>query len=64
MFIYRKSKDKSIINLPEDEKNIAQVYIEKHRNGPTGVVNLYFNEQNASFMNIEKNYAESPARIR
>ena len=28
--------------------------IEKHRNGPTGIVELFFDEKRTSFMSIEK----------
>ena len=39
---------------PPEEKNVAQIYIEKHRNGPTGKVDLFFDEQKVSFKNLEK----------
>ena len=29
--------------------------IEKHRNGPTGKIELYFDEQRTSFVSIDKN---------
>ncbi len=63
MFIYRKAKDKSIINLAEADKHIAQVFVEKHRNGPTGVANLYFNDTTASFLNVDRRYAEEPMNV-
>lgn len=53
MFIYRKSKDRSIYTINEDEKNLADIIIAKHRNGPTGQVQLYFDEQHVSFRNLE-----------
>lgn len=49
MFIYREDKYKET-----EKKNIAQIMVEKHRNGPTGSVELYFNEQKVSFSTIEK----------
>jgi len=56
MFIYRE--DKYNENTPN--KNIARVLIEKHRNGPTGGVELYFDEPRVSFKNLEKSeYYES-----
>jgi replicative DNA helicase len=55
MFIYRKAVDKNF--RPEDvapeEANIAEVYIAKHRNGPTGMVRLFFDKKRASFLNLE-----------
>ena len=52
IFIYRKSKDKSR-ECPEEEKHLAELHIDKHRNGPTGRINLYFDEQKVSFKNID-----------
>ncbi len=50
LFIYREDK-----YYPESErKNIADIVVTKHRNGPLGHVSLYFNEQLASFRNLEK----------
>jgi len=50
LFIYREDK-----YYPETErKNIADIIIAKHRNGPLGKVSLYFNEQLVSFRNLEK----------
>ena len=62
MFIYRKAVDRSynLDELPEEDKNSAQIYIAKHRNGPTGKVDLYFNEDLVSFRNIEKTGMEEP----
>jgi replicative DNA helicase len=51
MFIYRKSMDKSA-DLQPGEKNIAEIHIQKHRNGPTGMVKLYFDEDRVSFGNL------------
>lgn len=50
MFIYRDDK----YNENSDKQNIAEILIEKHRNGPTGKLQLYFNPDKISFMNIEK----------
>ncbi|MFC1613446.1 replicative DNA helicase [Patescibacteria group bacterium] len=51
MFIYRKK-----MYNKELSDNTAEVHISKHRNGPTGMVHLYFDEKNASFKNLEKHY--------
>jgi len=62
MFIYRKAADRhySREDLPEAEKNLAQIYIAKHRNGPTGKVELFFNEEIVSFSSVEKTGMEEP----
>lgn len=39
-------------------KNIADIIIAKHRNGPVGKVELYFDEGRVSFRNLEKGYQE------
>ncbi len=56
MFIYRKATDRGykIEELPQDERHRAEVYIAKHRNGPTGQVNLFFDENTVSFRNLDK----------
>jgi replicative DNA helicase len=56
MFIYRKSADRRYQQneLTADERNLAEIHIAKHRNGPTGVVNLFFNEKLVSFQNLAK----------
>lgn len=54
MFIYREDKDKK----NTDRQNIADILIEKHRNGPTGRVELYFHPDTASFRSIAKHYEE------
>jgi len=50
MFIHREDKYKE----DSDRPNIAEILIEKHRNGPTGKVELYFDEKKATFMSLEK----------
>ncbi len=50
LFIYREKMYKK--DTPKG--NITEIYIAKHRNGPTGVVEIYFDEQRASFKNLDK----------
>jgi replicative DNA helicase len=56
IFIYRKAADKSynIDDIPDQERHIAELHIAKHRNGPTGMVKLFFNENLVSFKNLAK----------
>jgi replicative DNA helicase len=50
MFIHREDK----YGENTDKKNIVEILIEKHRNGPTGVVELYFDDKKTSFLSVEK----------
>jgi len=63
MFLYRKSADKNY--RPEDiapeERNIGEIHIAKHRNGPTGVVKLFFDPTRVSFRNLDRAFAPKPA---
>ena len=52
LFIYREDREKE----DSDRRNIADILIAKHRNGPTGKVELYFDESQVSFKNLEKHY--------
>ncbi len=54
MFIYREDKDK----INTEKKNIAEVIVAKHRNGPTGRAELFFNESQVSFKNLERRLEE------
>ena len=50
MFIHREDK----MNGESDRPNIAEILVEKHRNGPVGKVELYFDNQKATFLSIDK----------
>lgn len=53
MFIHREDKGKD----ESERTNIAEILIEKHRNGPVGKVELYFDEKTTTFMSIEKSHS-------
>ncbi len=58
MFIHREDKGKD----ESERTNIAEILIEKHRNGPTGKVDLYFDDKTTTFLNLEKsNFSEFSA---
>jgi len=60
MFIHREDKYKE----DSDKPNIAEILIEKHRNGPTGKIELYFDQNKSTFLSVDKsNFAdfEAPA---
>lgn len=50
MFIHRDDK----MNENSDRPNIAEILVEKHRNGPVGKVELYFDDQRSTFLSIDK----------
>jgi replicative DNA helicase len=58
LFIYRKAVDRNFRELSPEEKHLAEIHIAKHRNGPTGMVQLFFDENRASFKNLETNFQE------
>lgn len=50
MFLHSEDRGKD-----ESEKtNIVEVLIEKHRNGPTGKIELYFDHKTTTFLSLEK----------
>jgi replicative DNA helicase len=58
MFIYRKDKDREM-NITPEEEGLAQILIQKHRNGPTGEVDLRFDSERVSFKSIDKRHNDS-----
>lgn len=50
LFIYREDK----YNPETSRKNITDILISKHRNGPVGKVGLYFDDQKVTFRNLDK----------
>lgn len=48
MFIYREE----MYDKDTDKKGIAEVHIAKHRNGPLGVVPLFFDQRTTRFQNL------------
>ncbi len=57
MFIYREEYYKR----DTERKNIADIFVAKHRNGPTGQLELFFDIEKASFKNLEKRFDEQDA---
>ncbi len=52
MFIYREA----YYNPETDRQNITDLIIAKHRNGPTGRVELYFHPERLRFMSLDKKH--------
>lgn len=57
MFIYREDMYKG---RESSRPNIAEIHIKKHRNGPTGQIDLYFEAERTSFRNLDKSFDTSP----
>ena len=59
MFIHRDDK----MNENSDRPGIADIMVEKHRNGPVGKIELFFDKTKVAFTTLEKNdfgdFAES-----
>jgi replicative DNA helicase len=52
MFIYREA----YYNPETERENITDLYIAKHRNGPTGKVELYFHPERLRFMSLDRKH--------
>ncbi len=50
LFIYRDD----YYDKESEKKNIAEILVRKHRNGPVGEVDLYFQADQTSFRNLDK----------
>ncbi|MBI1857387.1 replicative DNA helicase [Candidatus Saccharibacteria bacterium] len=53
-FIYREE----YYNPETDRKNIADIFIKKHRNGPTGGIELYFDREKQRFRSLDSKHTE------
>ena len=54
MFIHRdKNEDGG------GKENVTEILIEKHRNGPTGRIELYFDAEKSSFKSIDTGHADN-----
>ncbi|MDD5144720.1 MAG: replicative DNA helicase [Candidatus Pacebacteria bacterium] len=55
LFIYREDRYRP--DTPR--KGIADIIVAKHRNGPVGKIELYFDETRVCFRNLEKGYSDN-----
>lgn len=60
MFIYREDMYKG---KESRRPHIAEIHIKKHRNGPTGQIDLYFDADKTSFKNLDKSFDFSPQTV-
>ena len=54
MFLYREDR----VKPDTPNKNIADIIVAKHRNGPVGKIQLYFDENSTTFKSLEKIHGE------
>ena len=56
MFVYRKAMDRNYReeDLSQEEKHLTEIHIAKHRNGPTGVIKLFFDANHVTFKSLAK----------
>lgn len=59
IFIYREYMYKRD-EIDPDKRNVADIFIAKHRNGPTGKTQLIFNEEKVRFENKAKSDTPEP----
>ncbi len=55
LFIYREEYYKP----DTDRQKITDIYIKKHRNGPTGKVELYFDNEKQRFRSVDRKHSNS-----
>ncbi|MCL5667222.1 MAG: replicative DNA helicase [Patescibacteria group bacterium] len=60
MFIYREEMYKG---KDARRPHIAEIHVKKHRNGPTGQIDLYFDADKTSFRNLDKTFDTSPQTV-
>ncbi|OGL94030.1 replicative DNA helicase, partial [Candidatus Uhrbacteria bacterium RIFOXYA2_FULL_41_8] len=62
LFLYRKAADRnySLEELTPEEKSSGELHVAKHRNGPTGMVKLFWDPQFASFRNLDTRHIGPP----
>lgn len=57
IFIHRPDKNAKAEEKARNDiqENVAEILVEKHRNGPTGMVKLYFKGECTKFLNLNEN---------
>lgn len=61
MFIYREGLYKK--DVDPQRKNITEIQVAKHRNGPVGKVELFFDEARVTFKNLERREVGTPPPV-
>lgn len=65
MFIYRKAADRNyqLEEIPPDERHIGEIHVAKHRNGPTGVIKVFFDQARASYRSLDTQFQQTPQPV-
>ncbi|MCA9355216.1 replicative DNA helicase [Candidatus Kaiserbacteria bacterium] len=58
MFIHRE--DKMHKEKEAERPNIAEIMVEKHRNGPVGMAELYFDDKHVRFLSLDTHHSALP----
>jgi len=58
MFIHRE--DKMNRDTESERPNIAEIMVEKHRNGAVGMAELYFDGKHVRFLNLDTHHSAAP----
>ena len=53
-FIYREE----YYNPETDRKNITDIFVKKHRNGPTGAIEIYFDREKQRFSSLDTKHSQ------
>lgn len=51
MFIHNEDRYNENV---DERSNVVEILIEKHRNGPTGKIDLFFDERRSTFLSVDK----------
>lgn len=55
LFVYRED----YYNPETERQNMTDIFIKKHRNGPTGSVELYFHPERLQFVSVDKSHQDA-----
>jgi len=59
LFIYREERE----NPDTPNKNIAEIHVAKHRNGPVGKIDLFFNANSVKFMDLDEEHGDDSIKF-
>ncbi len=60
MFIYREEYYDQLEKKETTRPGIADLFVAKHRNGPTGKIELFFKKEWTSFQNLDQRHGTTP----
>ena len=54
MFLYRDDYNKTSDTIEAPDPSLVELIVSKHRNGPTGKIDLLFKKSTSTFLNFAK----------